>query len=107
MAIPTDFKGPTPAAGTTKTFKLFGSTTVGIWAMDIDGTLSATFSQTPLGPNLAIVANATYTDAALYQALKDFLQAAGQLPGAAGTGGAGGKPADAGKQALVTAQTTA
>ncbi len=102
MAIPTDFKGPTPAAGTTKTFKLFGSTTVGLWVMDIDGSLSATTKVVPLTATATIIADAAYTDAELAALVKDWLQRAGQYHE-----GAGGQPADGTKQFLVTAQTTA
>ena len=45
MAIPTDFKGPTPAAGTTASWRLFGSTTVGQWVLDIDGTIIIGFDR--------------------------------------------------------------
>lgn len=102
MAIPTDFKGPTPVANTTKSFKLFGSTTVGIWALDIDGTLSAASLTVPLGPNLAIVMAQAYTDAQLIPLVKDWLaRAEGHLSGT----GAGGQKADATKQVAVTATT--
>lgn len=102
MAIPTDFQGPTPAAGTTKSFKLFGSTTVGIWALDIDGTLSAAFKRIDIAPNAALVMNAAYTDAEIIPHVKDWLaRAEGHTPGA----GAGGRPADATKQVAVTATT--
>ena len=100
MAIPTDFKGPTPAANTTKSFKVFGSTTVGVWALDIDGTLSAAFTQIPLAPNLAIVMSQAYTDAQIVTLLTAYLQALG-----AAHDGAGGNVAQATKQALVTATT--
>ncbi len=99
MAIPTDFKGPTPVANTTASFKLFGSTTVGIWALDIDGTLSAATKRIDLGPNVAIVMAQAYTDAALIPLVKDWLaRAEGHIPGA----GSGGQVADGTKQVLVT-----
>lgn len=102
MAIPTDFKGPTPAANTTKSFKLFGSTTVGIWALDIDGTLSATFSVVPISPNLLLAMNQAYTDAQLIPVVKDFLA---RLEGHLSGTGAGGQKADGTKQAAVVATT--
>lgn len=101
MAIPTDFKGPTPAANTTKSFKLFGSTTVGLWVLDIDGTLSATTNVVPLGPNLAIVMDQAYTDAALIPLVQDWLA----RMGAPIAGAAGSKLAETTKQAAVTAVT--
>nr|ALS91981.1 MetaGeneMark_Unknown Function [uncultured bacterium] len=101
MAIPTDFKGPTPAAGTTKTWKLFGSTTVGQWVMDIDGTLAAATKVITLGPNLAIVTGVAYTDAEIIPLVKDWLARMGAYHE-----GAGGQAAETTKQILVTAQTT-
>ncbi len=100
MAIPTDFKGPTPAANTTKSFKLFGSTTVGIWALDIDGTLSATTKVVPLGDNLVIVMDQAYTDAQLIPLVKDWLQRMGACRDSAG-----GQSAETTKQAAVVATT--
>ncbi len=102
MAIPTDFKGPTPAAGTTKSFKLFGSTTVGVWGLDIDGTLSATTVRIDLGPNLAILMDQAYTDAQLIPLVKDWLaRMEGHLSGS----GAGGQRVETTKQVAVTATT--
>jgi hypothetical protein len=100
MAIPTDFKGPTPAANTTKSFKLFGSTTVGLWVLDIDGTLSATTNVIPLGPNLAIIADQAYTDAQLIPLIQDWLARMGGRHE-----GAGGQAAETTKQVAVTATT--
>ena len=101
MAIPTNFQGYTPAANTTKSFKIFGSATTGIWANDVDGTLSATFSMIPLGaPNIAIAMSQAYTDAQIIALLQDFLKRMGGLHD-----GAGGQPLDGTKQALVTATT--
>ena len=102
MAIPTDFKGPTPAANTTKSFNIFGSTTVGIWALDIDGTLSATTVVVPLGDNLVIIMDQAYTDAQLIPLVKDYLA---RLEGHRSGLGAGGQKADATKQVAVTATT--
>jgi hypothetical protein len=103
MAIPTDFKGPTPAANTTKSFKLFGSTTVGHWVLDIDGTLSAATFRIDLGSNanLAIVGSAAYTDAQIIALVQDWLA----RMGAPIVGAAGGKRAETTKQSLVTATT--
>lgn len=101
MAIPTDFKGPTPAANTTKSWKLFGSTTVGQWVLDIDGTLAAATGTIPLGPNLAIVFGQAYTDAQLIPLVKDWLARMNALHD-----GAGGSPAaETTKQVAVTATT--
>jgi hypothetical protein len=100
VAIPTDFKGPTPAANTTKSFKVFGSTTVGIWALDIDGTLSATCTQVPIAPNLALLMSAAYTDAQINTLLLDYLVARG-----ARHDGAGGQAAQGTQQAAVVATT--
>jgi hypothetical protein len=100
MAIPTNFQGYTPAANTTKSFKIFGSATVGIWANDVDGTLSATCSQVPIAPNLALLMSQAYTDAQIVALLQDFLKRMGGLHD-----GAGGGVVDATKQVAVTATT--
>lgn len=102
MAIPTDFKGYTPSAGTTKSFKLFGNDTVGVWANDVDGTLSATTKRIDIGPNLALFMTQTYTDAQIAALLKDWLARMGEFHE-----GAGGTMAEGTKQVLVTATTTA
>jgi hypothetical protein len=102
MAIPTDFNGPTPVANTTKSFKLFGSTTVGIWALDIDGTLSATFSTVPIAANLVLAMNQAYTDAQLIPVLKDYIA---RLEGHAPGTGPGGQVPDGTKQAAAVATT--
>lgn len=102
MAIPTDFKGPTPVADTTKSFKLFGSATVGIWALDIDGTLSATTVYVPIGPNLVLLMDQAYTDAQLIPLVKDYLA---RLEGHLSGTGAGGQKPDGTKQVAVTATT--
>lgn len=102
MAIPTDFKGPTPSAGTTKSFKLFGSTTVGHWVLDIDGTLSAATFRIDLGPNLSIIGAQAYTEAQLIPLVKDWLaRAEGHMSGI----GAGGQRAEITKQVVPTATT--
>ena len=100
MAIPTDFKGPTPVANTTKSFNIFGSTTVGIWALDIDGSLSATVSRVDLGPNLTILFDQAYTDAQLIPLVQDWLARMGGFHA-----GAGGQPVETTKQVAVTATT--
>lgn len=102
MAIPTDFKGPTPAANTTKSFKLFGSTTVGLWALDIDGTLSATTYRIDIGPNLALFMDQAYTDAQLIPLVKDWLA---RMEGHMSGTGAGGQKIETTKQVAVTATT--
>lgn len=102
MAIPTDFKGPTPVANTTKSFKVFGSTTVGVWALDIDGTLSATTSRVDLGPNCAILFDQAYTDAQLIPLVKDWLA---RMEGHISGTGAGGQRVETTKQSAVTATT--
>lgn len=101
MAIPTDFKGYTPSAGATKSFKVLGSATVGIWANDVDGTLSATTSRLDLAPNMVLVFSQAYTDAEIAAILKDYLGRMGQHHE-----GAGGGRADASKQLPVVATTT-
>ena len=102
MAIPTDFKGFVPAAGTTKTFKILGSDTVGIWACDVDGTLSATCYQVPLGPNLMVFMDQAYTDAQLIPLVRDWLERMGGF----NDGDAGGrKAAETTKQVAFTGTT--
>lgn len=102
MAIPTDFIGPTPAAGTTKSWKLFGSTTVGQWVLDIDGTLSAATTVVPLGANLAIVAGQAYTDAELAALVIDWVA---RITGHRNGTGAGGQRTETTKQVAPTATT--
>lgn len=105
MAIPTDFKGPTPVANTTKSWKLFGSTTVGQWVLDIDGTLAAATVIVPLGTNLAIVAGQAYTDAQIAEAVRDWLIRMDGKHHGSQAGQAGGKPTETTKQFAVTATT--
>jgi hypothetical protein len=100
VAIPTDFKGYTPAAGTTKSFNILGSATVGVWANDVDGTLSATSSRVDVGPNLVLFMTQAYTDAQIVVLLRDFLQRMGALHD-----GAGGQKADATKQVAISGTT--
>lgn len=102
MAIPTDFKGFTPSAGTTKTFKILGSATTGIWACDVDGTLSATCYQVPIGPNLLLFFDQAYTDAQLVALVKDWLQRMGSCHE-----GPGGTPVETTKQTAFSGTTTA
>ena len=102
MAIPTDFKGPTPVADTTKSFKVFGSTTVGIWALDIDGSLSATTKVVPLGSDIAIIMDAAYTDAAIAVKVRDWLA---RVDGKVYDAGAGGYKPETTKQVAVVATT--
>lgn len=100
MAIPTDFKGYTPVANTTKSFKILGSATVGIWANDVDGTLSATSYQVPVGPNLILFMTQAYTDAQLIPLVQDWLTRMGALHG-----GAGGNAAEVTKQVAFSGTT--
>jgi hypothetical protein len=101
VAIPTDFKGPTPAANTTKSFPIFGSITVGLWALDIDGTLSATTKRIDLGLNCAVFMDQAYTDAQLIPLVQEWLA----RMGAPIAGAAGGRAIETTKQYAVTAQT--
>jgi len=100
MAIPTDFKGFTPAANTTKSFKLLGSATTGLWVCDVDGTLSTTCVRVDIGPNLVLFMDQAYTDAQLIPLVRDWLARAGGYHE-----GAGGVTADGTKQVAVTATT--
>ena len=100
MAIPTNFQGFTPAANTSKSFKVLGSATVGLWAIDVDGTLSATVSRIDLGPNLVLLFDQAYTDAQLIPLVQDWLARMGALHA-----GAGGQAAETTKQVAVTATT--
>lgn len=100
MAIPTNFQGYTPVAATTKSFKIFGSAAVGIWANDVDGTLSATTTMVPVAPNLALIMSQAYTDAQIIALLTAYLQSFGAIHD-----GAGGYNAQATKQAAVVATT--
>lgn len=100
MAIPTDFQGYTPAAGATKSFKLLGSATVGVWANDVDGTLSATSSRLDIGPNLVLFMTQAYTDAQIVALVKDWLARMGAYHE-----GAGGQPAETTKQVAISATT--
>ena len=103
MAIPTDFNGFVPAAGTTLTFKILGSDTVGIWACDVDGTLSATCSMVPLAPNLMLFMDQVYTDAELISVVEDWLKRMGGKPVG---GAAGGQKTETTKQVAFTGNAT-
>ena len=103
MAIPTDFNGFTPSAGTTLTFKILGSATTGIWACDVDGTLSATCYQVPIAPNLILFMDQAYTDAQLISAVEDWLKRMGGKPVG---GGAGGQKTEVTKQVAFTGNAT-
>lgn len=100
MAIPTDFKGYTPVANTTKSFKLLGSSTVGVWANDVDGTLSATSTRVDIGPNLVLFMTQAYTDAQLIALLKDYLARMNAYHE-----GAGGQNTDVSRQLAITGTT--
>lgn len=101
MAIPTDFQGFTPAADTTKSFKILGSATVGVWGMDVDGSLSASSKQITLASDFAIFMTAAYTDAQIAALLKDYLKRLGQLR----EDGAGGAPTEGSKLTAISATT--
>lgn len=101
MAIPTNFQGYTPNATVTKSFKIFGSATVGIWANDVDGTLSTAPAVILLAPNLGIVMAQAYTDAQIVALLKQYLKDLGALQ----EGAAGGFPAQISKQVSAPATT--
>lgn len=98
MAIPTDFKGYTPAAGTTKSFKILGSATVGIWGNDVDGTFTPGI--VPLAPNMVVFIGQAYTEAEIIAAMKDFIKRGG-----AQFDGAGGFPAQPDHQIALTSTT--
>ena len=103
MAIPTDFNGFTPAAGTTLTFKILGSATTGIWACDVDGTLSETCSKVQIGPNLILFMDQAYTDAELIPLVRDWLQ---RMSGVVAGSGAGGQTPETTKQIAFTGNAT-
>jgi hypothetical protein len=100
MAIPTNFQGYTPAAAATKSFKIFGSATVGVWGNDVDGTLSTAPFVVNLAPNLVLFSTQAYTDAQITALLKEYLNTLGVI-----NDGAGGKLAQPSKQIPVTATT--
>jgi hypothetical protein len=100
VAIPTNFQGYTPVAATTKSFKILGSATTGIWGNDVDGTLSAALVSVTLAPNLILFTTQAYTDAQIIALLQDYLKSFGALHD-----GAGGFPAQATKQVGITATT--
>jgi hypothetical protein len=103
VAIPTDFKGFTPAAGTTKTFKILGSATVGVWGCDVDGTLSTAPLIVNLAPNMVIFSPQAYTEAQILAVLKDYLKRSGFET----EGDAGGFPAQPAQQIGIVSTTTA
>jgi len=99
MAIPTNFQGYTPAAGTTKSFKILGSATVGIWGNDVDGTFTPVLI--PLAPNLSLIMITAYTDAEIIEYMKTFIKRYGGNV----SGAAGGEPAQATLQQTPTSTT--
>lgn len=101
MAIPTNFQGYTPSAGATKSFKIFGGATVGVWGNDVDGTLSTGISIINLAPNAAFLTMGALTDAQIIALLKGYLR---QM-GAYHEEGAGGYPVAASQQIGITATT--
>jgi hypothetical protein len=98
VAIPTNFQGYTPAAAATKSFKIFGSATVGVWGNDVDGTMTPAIVN--LAPNMAVVMAQSYTDAQIIAAMQDFINRSG-----AAHDGAGGYVAQASKQIALTSTT--
>jgi hypothetical protein len=101
VAIPTDFKGFTPAAATTKTFKILGSATVGVWGCDVDGTFTPAI--VPLAPNMVVFLGQAYTEAQIIAAMFDYIKRSG----GAHAGSAGGFPAQAAQQVALTSTVTA
>ena len=100
MAIPTDFKGYTPAAGTTKSFKILGSATVGIWGNDVDGTFTPAVVN--LAPNLVVLLGQAYTEAQIIASMLDYIKRSG----ACFDGAAGGFKAQSAQQIALTSTTT-
>jgi len=98
MAIPTNFQGYTPAAGATKSFKILGSATTGVWGNDVDGTFTPSIVN--IAPNLALFAGQVYTDAQILSALQEFMNRSGVSVGAAG-----GPPAQPSKLIALTSTT--
>lgn len=98
MAIPTDFKGYTPAANTTKSFKILGSATVGVWGNDVDGTFTPVLVN--IAPNLVVLAGQAYTEAQIVAALKEYLKRSGGM-----FEGAGGFAAQSAQQIALTSTT--
>jgi hypothetical protein len=96
VAIPTNFQGYTPAAGTTKSFLILGGATTGIWGNDVDGTFTP--SKIPLGPNLVIFAGQAYTDAQILAILQEYVANRGGIP----KGEAGGPPLQPSKSLAIT-----
>jgi hypothetical protein len=77
-----------------------GSATVGLWALDIDGALSAATARVELAPNMILLFGQAYTDAQIAAALKDYLARSGAFHE-----GAGGAAAEVSKQLPVVATT--
>lgn len=100
MAIPTNFQGYTPNATVTKSFKIFGSATVGIWGNDVDGTFTPSIIN--LAPNLGIFMSQAYTDAQIITLLKAYVE----NQGAGRDGAAGGVTPQVSKQIAITSTTT-
>lgn len=98
MAIPTNFQGYTPVAGTTKSFKILGSATVGVWGNDVDGTFAPLI--VPLAPNLVIFAGKAYAEADIIAAVLSYLQDSGVV-----FVGAGGYVAQPAAQIALTSTT--
>lgn len=104
MAIPTSFIIYTPVAAATKTCPLVGHngaspTTPNIALIDVLGT--ATPKMIVLEANMSIVMTATFTDAQVAVALKNYLQSMGVRS----DGAAGGYPTQDSKQITPTHST--
>jgi hypothetical protein len=99
VAIPTNFQGYTPAAGTTKSFKILGTATKGVWGNDVDGTFVPAI--VPIAPNLVIFAGQAYTEAQILAAVKDYVKRSGFET----DGDAGGLPAQPAQQIALTSTT--
>lgn len=98
MAIPTVFgSGGSPVAGTTKSFKIPGTT---FYALDDAGT--STPVMVPLLGNATVVCQATVTEADLVAAMKSYVERAGS---GADRGCAQNYPVRASLQAAATLTT--
>jgi hypothetical protein len=98
MAIPTDFKGYTPAAGATKSFKILGSATVGVWGNDVDGTFTPAIVN--IAPNMVVLIAQAYTEAQIVAALAEYVKRSGGM-----FEGAGGFRAQPAQQIALTSTT--
>ena len=100
MAIPTNFQGYTPAANTTKSFRILGTATTGVWGNDVDGTLTPV--SIPIAPGAVVLMTTVYTDAQLVELFRDFIRRHGD---GEHVGGSGGLPRQTTKQITLTSTT--